>query len=212
MVISSITIIFDFAFDWLSHLESYSDYNKRQSSVLFKLFFWKYTISSLFPMLATTDLFDNLLIGKQDLKAYDDFTPVWYLEVGSGLILSMYIRIFLIIVDFLFRYYWPRIFQWCDRGGVNKPLTEDFMIFREQIPLTRKKTHREYVEIYKNYHFEIERSYAEILNTVFFSFTYWIMLPHIFLPSILVLVTIYYKDKILSNFTNPLTFFSFDNI
>lgn len=197
-LISAISIIFDFAFDFLAQLEGHSDYNKRQSSVLIKLFFWKYIITSLFPVLATTDIFDNFLFGAQNFKAYDDFTPVWYQEIGSGLILSMYIRIFLIIGDFIFRYYFPRLLQWYDRGGINSPLTDDTIMSKTQIPNTKKNTHKEFLKVYKNLWFDIERSYAEILNTIFFAFTYWVMLPHIFLPCVLVILTIYYKDKILS--------------
>lgn len=202
VVLSIISIIFDFAFDFLAKLEGYSDYNKRQSSVLFKLFFWKYMISSLFPVLTTTDVFDHFIKGDQQLKAYDDFTPVWYREVGSGLILSMYIRVLIIIGVFIYRYYWPRLFQWWDRGGICKPLAIGIVGFRSKNKggdvNTKMKRHRDLIWVYKNQHFDIERSYAEVLNTIFFCLTYWVMLPHIFLPCLLILTTIYYKDKILS--------------
>lgn len=100
----------------------------------------------------------------------------------------------MLLFDLAFQYAIPKFLRAYDKG------------FRKQRDyadtLSKQKTHRGYIALHKNIHFEIDRSYAELLNVIFFTCTYWIMLPHIFLPNTLFLIALYYKDKILSN-PNP---------
>lgn len=103
----------------------------------------------------------------------------------------MYSRIFVLMFDLLMQYYIPILLRAFDRRFMDQKKAGI-------VTLTRKKTHREYVAVYKNIHFEIERSYAEVLNVIFFTATYWILLPHIFIPNLVFLLVLYYKDKILS--------------
>lgn len=93
--------------------------------------------------------------------------------------------------DLVFQYYFPILLRAFDRG------------FRDdrdkgKVVYSRQKTHKKYIAVYKNIHFQIERSYAEVLNVIFFTATYWIMLPHIFFPNLIFLLVLFYKDKILS--------------
>lgn len=165
------------------------------------------------PLFGSLEFFDRLILKDEALNSYDDFTPGWYNEVGSGLIMSMYIRIVLIILTFVFHFYYPRIKQWIDRGGINKSLVRTsgkrksvIDILKKTEPNTKKKDHRSFLQVYKNNQFQIEKSYAEVLNTMFFSFTYWVMLPHIFVPATLVLITVYFKEKALGKFLHFLKF------
>lgn len=190
----------------MAKIEAYSDYNNKQSSILFKLFLWKYTITSLLPLFGSFELFDRLILRDSSLNSFDDFTPAWYIEVGSSIILGMYIRSFLIMMTFFYVYYKPRIRQWIDRGGINSKLVADNQLeyILNKKPNTRKKDHTSYLGVYKNPGYQIEGSYAEILNILFACFMYWVIMPHIFIPAALVLLTVLLKDKILSNF--PLKF------
>lgn len=116
----------------------------------------------------------------------------------------MYLRIFVILFDLILQYYFPKLMRGIDRGFKDQEKSVE--------TLTKKKTHREYVAVYKNIHFEIERSYAELLNVIFFTCTYWLMLPHIFIPNTIFLLALYYKDKILSKKNENFNFFlRFDN-
>ena len=103
-------------------------------------------------------------------------------------------RIPVMIIDLLCRYWLPLVLQAWDRG------------FKKQDPkgeaITSQTVHKRYVSVYKNMPFDIDRSYAEVLNIIFFTSIYWVMLPHIFVPNLFLLGVIYYKDKILSKFSN----------
>lgn len=137
------------------------------------------------PIIINSDL---IIINRVDSASYDDFTPYWYQQKGVSLILGAYARIFVPVWEIFFRYSWPRLYQWWDRK------------FKSDKGITRQRTTENYLEVYKNENFDIERSYAEVMNTIFFTCFYFGGLPHIVIPGIINLVMIYYKDKILSNY------------
>ena len=189
----------------MAKFEAYSEYSKRQANILLKLFLWKYIVSSILPIFATTDFFDIIFFQKITRTAYDDFQPGWFLKVGTTIILSLYIRILVIVVDFLFNYYLPRVIQWYDIGGYNRPLTDldvagkDSGVDLSLVTIrTRKKDQKSVERVYRNLHFRIERSYAEVLHVVYYCFTFVIFLPGVFIPSCLILIVMFFKDKILS--------------
>ena len=68
----------------VGNFEGYTNYNSRTSSVLFKLFIWKFYISSLLPLLTLSRMLD---LGRR-ISTYDDFTPSWYTEQGSAIIMG----------------------------------------------------------------------------------------------------------------------------
>jgi hypothetical protein len=116
-------------------------------------------------------------------EGFDDFTPSWYLVEGSSILLSMYLRAFLVIYQIGFQFWWPRIFQSWDQKFTGDP------------SITRCKTHAEYITVYKNAVFNISLSFAEILNIIFMTFSFAFLLPHIFVPNLIFLILFYYKDK-----------------
>ena len=64
--------------------------------------------------------------------------------------------------------------------------------------ISRQSTHEAYLSYYKSQTFDIYHSYSEILNVLFIVGTYGVILPHIWIPCLLYLILMYYKDKILS--------------
>jgi hypothetical protein len=148
---------------------------------------------SYFPHLSKNRINEAVTVSKNQnsdlgsyLTGYDDFTPSWYTVEGSSILLGMYTRIVIIGYGFLMRYYLPRICRAYDRR------------FTNNLMVTRQATHKRYINKYKNSTFDVYLSYAEILNVIVIACTYGIILPHIWLPSLLTLCMIYYKDKILS--------------
>ena len=122
------------------------------------------------------------------INSYDDFTPTWYLTEGSGLIFAAYARCFVIVFIFLIRLFYGKVMQMYDQKFTWDPA------------VTRQKTHKDYEKVYTEDPFDIYLSYAEILNLLYFSMTFGLILPHIFIPSFIMLILIYCKDKILSKF------------
>ena len=167
----------------MSRFEAWTNYNHTSGSTLVKMFFWKFFISTLLPILRNS----SVLLTNQ-INSYDDFTPTWYLTEGNGLILAAYGRCFVVTFIFFFRYFYGKVVQGFDQN------------FTGDATITRQKTHKDYEKVYTNDAFDIYLSYAEILNLFYFSMTFGLILPHIFIPSFIMLILIYYKDKILSKF------------
>ena len=193
-----LTFCFDFLFSMMATFEAYDNSNARQTSMLLKLFLWKGYTTTLLPILLNSEL-----IQRNNLYMfYDDFTPEWYLNIGTGLIKSSYFRLLFVFLELLLDYFTPRFWQWRDRGYQNKFYeTKVYSKVGEvKIPNTRTYKHEDYVGIYTNDSFYIDRSYPEVLNILTFCFVYGFILPHLFIPNTLVLIAILFKDKILCKF------------
>lgn len=166
----------------MSKFEAYTNYNDRAASLLIKMFFWRFFISTILPLLKSS----KVIWVNNNLEGYDDFTPSWYLIEGSNILIGMYARCFIIIWVFLNRYYYPKLIRACDQKFTGNKI------------ITKQTTHKKYLLVYKNYIFDVYLSYAEIMNVIFMALTLGFILPHIFVPSFVMLIFIYYKDKILS--------------
>lgn len=66
--------------------------------------------------------------------------------------------------------------------------------------VTRKSNHKDYIKVYECHEFDIQLSYAEVLTSVFIALTYGYMMPLIFFFTLLQLLVLFYRDKILSKF------------
>ena len=192
------TFSFDFLFEAMAYFEAYDNFNEHQVSVLLKLFLWKSYLTTLLPIVLNSELIQR----KNLYMFYDDFTPQWYLNIGSGLIKSAYFRLVFVLLELFFRYYWPRLLQWRDRGYSNSYYKVERFggIGEVRMPRTRASTHKEYLGVYTNQNFDIDRCYAEVLNVVTFCFSYCFLLPHVFIPCFLMLLALHAKDKILCKF------------
>lgn len=165
----------------MAKFESYTNYNDRAASLLTKMFFWRFFISTILPLLRSS----KVIWVNNNLEGYDDFTPNWYLIEGSNILIGMYARCLIIIWVFMTRYYYPLLTRAYDQK------------FKGSMMITRSTTHKGYVAVYKNFIFDVYLSYAEIMNIIFMAFTLGFILPHIFIPSLIMLIFIFYKDKIL---------------
>ena len=177
-----ISVIFEFLFAFMAEQESYTNYNNSEASLLIKMFFWKFFISTLLPLLKSLNIYSD---GSQTQNRYDDFTPFWYASEGANILLGMYVRCFLIVFGMFYRYLVPRLTQLYDRR------------FGFNCSVTRQITHKQYIRVYKNITIDLPLSYAEILNTIFIAFIFGTILPNMFVVCFFILVLIYYKDKIL---------------
>jgi hypothetical protein len=108
--------------------------------------------------------------------------------------ITSYVRIFALLGVGIVRYIMPRILQFYDAK------------FSFDTKKTRKETHKEYQEVYTNMQFDLELSYAESLTTIFVMVIYGFMMPLIIPASLLQLLIIYYRDKLLVS--NTYAFFS----
>lgn len=132
LTLTAVSIAFDYIFVAMTKEELYTNINSRNSSLLWKIFFWKFFISTILPTIQNTKIFRSRSIG------FDDYTPSWYLIEGSSIILSFYIRCFMIVVVFLNRYYMPKFWQGWDQS------------FSQDCCRTKQKTHQQYISVYKN--------------------------------------------------------------
>ena len=112
--------------------------------------------------------------------------------------ITSFVRIFALIGVGIARFLMPRIMQFYDAK---------FSFDRTK---TRKETHQEYQEVYTNMEFDPELSFAESLTTIFIMITFGSMMPLIIPASLLQLLVIYYRDKLL--ISNTYIFFSFIDI
>lgn len=179
----------------MSRWEAYTNYNDKAESMLIKMFFWRFFISTILPLLKSS----KVIWVNNNLEGYDDFTPNWYLIEGTNILMGMYARVVIIIFVFLYRYYYYKLIRALDQS------------FSGDSKRTKMVTHKNYITVYKNMIFDVYLSYAEIMNVIFMAFTLGFILPHIFIPSLMMLVLIFYKDKVLSK-KNIFIFFSFDYI
>lgn len=153
-------------------------------SLIKKLFFWKYFTTGLIPLVS--GLYFPWFGG---FGFYDEITPYWYKNIGVSIIWSSILRIpILAFVGFL-RWFLPILRQKYDQKWTG------------DISNTRKKNHREYQKVYETSQFDIELSYAEVCTTVFIAMTYGFAMPLIWITSLLQLIVLNTRDKLLSKFS-----------
>lgn len=183
---SGYTFIFDILYMWLSQIEAHNDRNSKKISYISKLFWWKFFVNGILPILSGVHLY---YFGR-----YDDFTSEWFAEKGQSIQFTSYLRILALLFVGIVRYLLPRIIQFYDAR------------FSFDNKKTRKETHQEYQEVYTNMQFDLELSYAESLTTIFLMVIYGFMMPLIIPASLLQLFVIYWRDKLLVS--NTYAFFS----
>lgn len=115
--LSTISFIFDFLYkgkpkkyskkSGLTNYEVHHDKNQASISLVVKMFFWKYFTIGIFPLLSSVHIsfFKLPFFELPEFGFYDDFTALWYLEKGVGVLISSFLRIFILMGTGLFRYF-----------------------------------------------------------------------------------------------------------
>lgn len=183
IVMSLISVIFDYLYKLLSQFEVHNDSNDTKNSLVKKLFFWKYFTTAIIPIFSAA-----YIPVLSDNGFYDEITPYWFKEKGAAIMISSIMRIFILALVGLVRYAIPRLIIFYDTS---------FTFDRNK---TRKTNHQDYEIVYTTDEFDLELSYAEAFTTIFLAFTYGFFMPLIFVTSYLQLFALYARDKLLSKF------------
>lgn len=114
---------------------------------------------------------------------YNDFIPEWYFNVGTTLLITMFINMFsLPIINFIFLAL-KKCIQCCDRRC------------KSDRSITKKKEQSKYEALYTGPEFLIEIRYAQILNLLFVCLLYGSGLPFLYIITFVNLLIIYWLDK-----------------
>jgi hypothetical protein len=159
-------------------------------SLIKKLFAWKYFTTGIVPLAGSWYI---PKFGK--FGFYDEITPQWYVEKGVSLMISSFIRIFVLGMVGLVRWGLPRLKVLYDTNWTGD---------REE---TRKTNYRDYQNVYKTMEFDLELSYAEAMTSIYLAMTYGFLMPIMYAFVFLQLVVLYFRDKLLN--TNTYMYFSF---
>lgn len=111
------------------------------------------------------------------------------------MVFTSYVRVIALLFAGVLRYLIPRLTQFYDARFSLDPKK------------TRKKIHSEYQKVYTNMEFDAELSFSESLTTIFIMVIYGYMMPLIIPASLLQLIVIFYRDRLLVS--NTYIFLSF---
>ena len=79
----------------LVRFEVYNDLNHALVSLIIKFFLWKYFTTGIIPIISSVYL-RSPFSGESIFGLYDEITPVWYKEVGYGIIVGSFTRILIL--------------------------------------------------------------------------------------------------------------------
>ena len=98
----------------LTEFEAYNDKNSESNSLLMKFFVWKYFNTGLVPLLSSLfipkSIFQTGAPPASIFGLYDDLTPIWYKNVGIGILVSSLVRVMVLAglgaYEFLYYHFW----------------------------------------------------------------------------------------------------------
>ena len=127
---------------------------------------------------------------------YNDFDPKWYKNIGITILFSMIINSFSGHIGYIV---FPILngFSKCFDSGCGC-----------EGKATKKRTKREYMELYTGPDFDIGARYSEILFKIFVGLLYSSGMPFMYVTILVYLIINYWLDKFLSKL-NIIILFSF---
>lgn len=170
-----------FIFQALSKFEKHSTLNKQISQRVLKTFVAQFLNTGILILIINAK-FDNISFWQGKFK---DITPVWYENVGSTLLSTMFINIFTIPAIRAFFVLIKKLSRFCDRGCTSDQRR------------TKKKTQPDYEKLYMGPEFIIDFRYSQILTLTFVCFLYSGGMPFLYVTSFAQLVLTYFFDKLL---------------
>lgn len=169
----------------LSNFEKYTDLNKEYASRVYKGFLLKYLNSGVLILLLNLKIriTSNFSIGQ-----YDDLTPIWYATIGYSVVFTLCLKFVSLVCWTGYRFFFQPSKRCMDRGcGFDASKT-------------KKKSMTEYIALYMGAEYDIDFSYTEALKTVLICMTFGPILPIVYPISLIHLMFLYWRDKILRKF------------
>ncbi|KRX05790.1 hypothetical protein PPERSA_02322 [Pseudocohnilembus persalinus] len=173
----------------ISEMERHVRSDHESSSRVFKIFLASFLNTGIVLMLVNykptggSDIFLN--------GSYSDFTPEWYQDVGTTIVITMFVDLLIEQSLMAFKLGW---FVYKQKRDRKKPKYEDQ--YSDLYNGTKCQTKQEYKKLFGGYEFEVESQYAKILNLVYISFLYSSGIPIMYWIVCLILVFQYWVDKI----------------
>ena len=178
------SIIIDKLLHILSGFEKYTDLNSKYSSRILKGFVMKYANSGIIILIINL----KIKLGSKTLGRYDDMTPTWYVTIGYSVVFTYILKIISLLIWTFLRVTLPWLKRCCDRGCSN------------DVKKTKKKTLADQIALYTGMQFDIDRCYTDVLMNIFICMTFGTFLPIVYVISLIYLILLYYRDKILREF------------
>jgi len=164
----------------LSKFEKHSTLNQELAQRVLKTFVGQFLNTGVILLLVNARLTENNKVWQ---GKFSDITSLWYSNVGSTLLSTMFINVFSVpaikFVEVIFN-----LFARCfDRGcGFNAKKT-------------KKKTQASYESLYSGPEFYVDTRYSQILTLIFVCLLYSGGMPFLYLTSFIQLVLSYFVDK-----------------
>ncbi|EAR89910.3 tRNA (GuanineN(7))methyltransferase, putative (macronuclear) [Tetrahymena thermophila SB210] len=185
VVIIFINNIMQIIFTYLSKLEGYRYVSHQVSSRVAKIFIMQFMNTALIILIMNTKFngVSNTTISMLLDGTFTDFNPLWFLQVGSTILLTMIFYIMMPYLNFIFQSLYICLRRYYDRKwSSNKNIT-------------RQSTQEKYESVYLSPNLLIEVRYAQIMNIIFVCFLYSSGLPLLIITTFLYLISTYYVDK-----------------
>jgi len=169
----------------LSKFEKHSTLNQELAQRVLKTFVGQFLNTGVILLLVNARLTENNKVWQ---GKFSDITSLWYSNVGSTLLSTMFINVFSVpaikFVEVIFN-----LFARCfDRGcGFNAKKT-------------KKKTQASYESLYSGPEFYVDTRYSQILTLIFVCLLYSGGMPFLYLTSFIQLVLSYFVDKYFRKF------------
>lgn len=129
---------------------------------------------------------DNNTVGN-----YDDFTPSWFKNIGFSISTSLILQVFSLLFWMGYSLIMPAISRCWDRS------------LRCHPKHTKTKTLKAYFKLYSGDEFHLDFSYTEIINTIYFAFSFGPLLPIVYPLSMLKLMFLLWSDRYLRKLFLP---------
>nr|BAK01125.1 predicted protein [Hordeum vulgare subsp. vulgare] len=169
-----------FVFQALSKFEKHSTLNNQLATRVIKTFAAQFLNTGLLLLLINAKL-DGFSLWQGQFR---DLSPLWYVNVGSTLLSTMFINVFTVPTVKITAVIFNRIARCYDRGCKADP------------KMTKKKTQAKYENLYSGPEFIVDFRYSQILTLTFVCFFYSGSMPLLYFTSLLQLVITYFFDKV----------------
>jgi len=169
-----------FIFQGLSKFEKHSSLNKQLAQRVIKTFVAQFLNTGILILLINAKV-EKISFWQGKFK---DLSPLWYENVGSTLLSTMFINIFTVPTIKAIFVLFNKIRRLCDRGCTSDERK------------TKKKTQPEYEKLYAGPEFIIDFRYSQILTLTFVCFLYSGGMPFLYVTSFAQLIITYYFDKL----------------
>lgn len=104
-------------------------------------------------------------------NSFNDFTADWYRASGSSLVSTMIYGSFAPLIQFIFAFFTKIVLRIFDQG---------LKFFDKSSKITKKLSIQAYVDLYSGPHVVIHFRYASLLNQIYVTFMYGLVLPILF--------------------------------